>query len=50
MNVDFVVVGWPLAFSIEKTVLQNQSRHQPFSAWCPLKGHTYFNKPAAFFV
>ena len=20
---------------------------QPFSAWCPLKGHTYLNKPAA---
>ena len=19
----------------------------PFSAWCPLKGHTYLNKPAA---
>ena len=21
---------------------------EPFSAWCPLKGHTYLNKPAAF--
>ena len=20
---------------------------KPFSAWCPLKGHTYLNKPAA---
>ena len=21
---------------------------KPFSAWCPLKGDTYLNKPAAF--
>ena len=21
---------------------------QPFNAWCPLKGQTYLNKPAAF--
>ena len=37
-----------LLSSTEEVFMKNVN--WPFSAWCPLKGHTYLNKPAAFRV
>ena len=34
-------------FHPESMIGPFHEKSEPFSAWCPLKGHTYLNKPAA---
>ena len=49
-NQNFCSILLSVYQNLIRTASDNLSRNntQPFSTWCPLKGHTYLNKPAAF--
>ena len=49
-NQNFCSILFSTYQNLIKTASDNLSRNNtlPFSTWCPLKVHTYLNKPAAF--
>ena len=46
-GIEFSVEAMTIGFETQKKSV-TMKNVQPFSAWCPVKGHIYLDKPAAF--